>query len=785
MSAPSAIQQAIDFNSGTKAGRYTKSFVIKGKSGPADVPPGVHVRFYNCTISTLTMTKDSFVFMENGTVTTVTAGQGCRFSARGTKISGDVSLTLADGDLYTCIVNGQLKLLSKAALRADSCQIVGGAVGVDLLSGSQARVTRCVMTGHATAAVRADSKSHAILTKCTPVQGSQAALYAKDGSVIEAVECALVEGVGQIGVRTETSGRVECRLCTTVKGTVHAVKAETRGFVSLQSCDDVLGSGGCGVFLDSGAGAEVRLFKSLKGLGDSAVKCSGESVVHVASGLLIQSSAKDAVELAGKSKFNAVSVTALKGMGRHGVSLAGESAADVIRCTSIVGQGGHGALLAGKSRISLSEGTSVTGQAGDGVKADGESSVDVRAFAEVKGLAGSGVKLSGTSRVLLKDVALTEGLSTPGIQADGKSTVVAHGPGQVKGQTDGIQLSGESSAQVFESAQILGQSRHGVSASGECAVSLIKVADVTGAGGKGVTATLSRVLLSKVASITGAAGPGVSGINSTVRMDRCDSVVGSDIGAIFSGRGPNVDSVEIVNCPDISGSAVGLALEKVRAFTRGIVTAGSKALSLLNAHHETQSDTFNGDVDGTSSILLIRESEITGEVSWTDMAIFDLKGVHGSIVTMDNVGMLMAKTTLPQGSADSCGLIGAGATLGATDTVGGGVVLSGGAGNIKGDGAAVSLNAGVPEDGVDYMAMNSGTVKAQDQAGSYVRASEEEVQISSTEGSTVTVTQNIVDDAAAAFSAKGATTAKMEGTTLATVKSSVAIALDAPIVDVP
>ena len=229
---------------------------------------------------------------------------------------------------------------------------------------------------------------------------------------------------------------------------------------------------------------------------------------------------------------------------------------------------------------------------------------------------------------------------------------------------------------------------------------------------------------------------------------------------------------------------MGYSFTSVKAITRGGAVTAPMALQLDSAHHDTTMDTFNGDAEGLGSVLDVHESTISGDVAWDDMAINDQKGSHGANLTMDGVGMVMAGTTLPANSASGCGLVGAKANLGDTDTAGGGVMLAGGAGSIKGDGAAVSLNAGTPDDGVDYVALNIGTVKSQDQDGSFVRVAANEVKTSSTDGSTITVTANIAEEAVAAFSAKAGTTAEVEGPALATIKSGAQIVLEAPVVDV-
>ena len=778
-----SIQERINFNVGTKDGRYLHSFVISGETGPADVPEGVHVRFYGCSITSLTCRGKNGIFIEGGTCGPVTATLS-KVAGRGVAFSGDSTLTESDGEFFACTVAGKWSLKQKSYLRPDATQFSGSAIAMDLDTGSQARATRCTFSGHGTSAVKAQAGSYALLSKCSLVQGAVAALWALD-SLIEAVECALVQGTGAVATKAEGSGRVECHNCQTVKGATQAGKGEGKGFLLFNQCQTILGEGSSAVLLDGEARADIRSFQTLKGQGDSALKCLSKNYAYVADGLTFQSDAKDAVEAAGESSVEVVSVTTTKGVGRHGASLSGKAKASFLRCTTVQGAGGHGLNLSGESRASLSGIQDVLGQAGHGIMAIGASKVDGHSVQNVLGQAGHGVSLSGASKAILKAVAQLIGQAGHGAALSGASSILLHSNTLVKGNSgDGVAASDGCSVQIARCGSVIGAAGNGVSLVGGGALHVSDVEVVHGASGHGILGEGGVIRLAKVTAIRGASGDGINVLNPDLEARNCDLVEGSENGVTAVGRGPGKDRVLVDGCASVQGASVGYAFGNVKAVTRGGTITAPTALQLDSAHLDTTMDTFSGDAVGVASILEVHESTISGDVSWEDMSIMDRRGSHGASLSMAGVGMVMTKTTLPDNSADGCGLVAAQATLGETDTSGGGVVLAGGAGAVKGDGAAVSLNAGTPEDGVDYVAMNTGVVKAQDQDGSYVRAAANEVQVSSTDGSTITVTQDIVDDAAAAFSAKGATTAKVEGTTLATVKSAVQVNLEAPVVDV-
>ncbi len=307
-------------------------------------------------------------------------------------------------------------------------------------------------------------------------------------------------------------------------------------------------------------------------------------------------------------------------------------------------------------------------------------------------------------------VETTQGDAGQGIDASGASSVVTHRHTLVKGSVHGISAAGGSSVQVMRGKDVLGDGGHGAVAEGGSYLSLTELTKVLGSVSSGVSVDGSRLRMVRLDLVQGAGADGVTGASSDVQIARCASIVGVGRGASFTGDGPQSNSVEMLNCPNVQGSEGGLTFDSVRAVTRGVVATGPIALLLSSAHHESQSDTFNGDAEGSNSVLTIKESAIAGDVTWTDVMIFDLKGVHGSSLSMDGVGMAMIGTTLPANSAQGCGIVGAKAALGLSQLQGGGVILSGGDADVQGVGAALMANAGIPTPTVDFVTATTGNV---------------------------------------------------------------------------
>jgi hypothetical protein len=660
-----SIQSAIDYNVTTKAGRYLHSFVISGESGDANVPANVHIRFYGCSIGTLTLPGRNGIFIEGGTCASVNS-VASRVAGRGVTFSGDALLSaMSDADLYACILSGSWKLSTKSFLRADAGKFSGSDIGIDLKTGSSTRATRCTFAGHGTAAVKADSGSYALLSKCPSVQASTAALWAGDRAVIEAIECALVEGTGTDGLLAELSGRIELQNCKTVKGATRAGNARTKGFIALHKCDTIEGSGGPAVLLDSSARADIRSFKSLKGLGDSAIKCLADNYVYVGDGLLLQSAAKDAVEALGASTVEVASVLAVKGQGRHGASAAGASKVTFLAVQSLVGAAGDGVSLDGASEASLGDVDTLTGQAGNGITAVGGSKVDAHSVKAILGQAGHGLVLAGGSKAVVKNSDSLVGQAGHGASLAGASELVIHGTPSIEGTAgDGVHLEGGSVVRAGRCDSILGASGDGISMVG---------------GGK--------IHVSDCQNISGASGAGIRAV----------------------GTSPGQDRVFVDNCI-VVGAAVGLDVTQVKVKSHGSTYTGPQSLVADQAHIVTSEDLFSGDASLSQTVYEESNTTIDGDLAVDDVTIFTVKGNVTGTVSGTSAGVLSVKSVAHAMSLTDSGLVGAKAEPGTVTLAGGGVVLAGGSAEVQGVGAALMANAGIPELTVNYVSASDAAV---------------------------------------------------------------------------
>lgn len=694
-----SIQAAIQTNIATKEGRYLHSFVIVGESGDANVPDGVCIRFYGCNISTLTMGKNCVISIDGGTCASV-VGSTSDLIARGMTFSGDLKLDNTKSDFFNCIFNGQTLLTNKSYIRTDNSTYSGGTFAIKASSGSQGRATRCTFSGHGTAAVKAEGGGYVMLANCSSVKGTTAALWSDDRGIIEAIDCPSLIGTGTSALKVSNYGRIQAMNCDTIQGALQAIVGETHGQVVLNKCQTILGLGDSGATLDSNAGLECRLFTSFKGMGNSAVIANNMNYVYFLQGQTLESAAQDAIELHNGSHAHVTGVINVKGAGRHGINMDLTSEVTINDVLLVKGGGGHGILAATKCNIQAHEITTIQGVSGHGVKLSDGCTFASFQVKTITGDAGDGVNATNSS-VSIQGSDDLIGKAGHGANLNASNFICARST-NINGMAGhGVLATNGSVTTLSRLTLVNGAAGDGVSMT-DSTLAAANCTTFNGAAGHGINASGSVVRVKKVQIIQGAAGDGCNLVNPDFKAEGC-SIQGSVNGVTAVGRGAGQDQVVIDNCPSILGGSVGYDFTGVKAVTRGGAVGGATALKLTNTHLDTTKDSFDGNAEGTTSILNIKESTITGTVEWTDMAIGDQLGNHGTNITMSGVGFVMAGTTLPAGTSTSSGLVGANADLGATVLAGGGVALAAGTADIQGAGAALMANAGIPELTVNYV----------------------------------------------------------------------------------
>lgn len=781
-----ALQDRVDAITGTDEERKLKSFVVRGEQGDCEIPEFCHARLYDCKVGKLTLKGSNFVFMEGGSVSSgISSAAGSKLLARDTAFEGDADLTETDVDLFRVSSKGSWILKAKSFLRADRSTFTQAAIALDSREGSHARITRSTFANHSTSAVKADAGSYVVLSKCDSVKATQTVIHAKEGSVVEAYECKTIEASGGSAVKAEISGRVTLRACETVKGSVDAIVGESNGYVVADKCQKVTGSGGAAVKLSGGAGADVRMFDELVGSGASALALSDEAYAVVASGTKIASSAKDAVELGEGCDADILSVATIEGSGRDAVSLGKGSSMMISGVTKkLVGSGRNvGTVTGGKlilRAISPTDGFSGSGGMGFDVTEGGKLAMyDCSAFS---GSSGHGISAKEGSKVTLRNVVGVTGSGGDGVALSDDSSLVAVGGTHLTGSSGhGISMKDGCRALVTRYARIVGSSGCGVKVDDGGTVGLSKVDQVTGSSSHGIEAEDAVIRLDAVGTITGSSGNGIDLTNSLLRMVRCGTVQGSSgAGIKAQGRGPQQDRMELYDSPMVSGSDVGFDLDGYLAITQGCQVSGTTALKLSNCHLRSTRDQFSGDAEVEDSIVENHQSRITGKSEINNSAVHDAGGSWGYEIDMEGSGMVSAKGTFPQGSSSASGFVGAKATVGSIELDGDGFGMFGGAGasSLSGAGSVVEAAAGGnPQDGLDYVAVESDAVRVQNKDVSYALIDGDTITNESSTGSktvletdlTETIQGSIEITAQQSYSCTAQTTWEATGQSTATL----------------
>jgi len=693
-----SIQSVIDFNYKTEKGRYLHSFTVIGEKGDAVVPKDVHVRFYSCIIGNLILQGNNNIFIEGGKCESI-VGSDSLLMSRGTGFgSGNVALTGSKADLYNITSTSKWQLKARSYLRADNSIFSASDIGCDFSSGSQGRITRCSYSAHGTAAIKADGASFVLLSKCPSIKGVKA-LWALDRSVIQAIECAVIEGVATYAAHAENYARIEGLNCALIQGQIQAIFGDTHGFVLCNKCDQIIGNSDSAIFLDNHAGAEVRTFKIIRGQGNSAIRGANLNSIFMLGGQLIKSDAKDAIQLENGGHGHVVSVQSLIGTGRHGIHLDETSELYVNDVITIEGMGLDGVYAANKSLLQLYEVAKVNGLAGSGAKIIEGSRLATFFVENITGEGGDGVTLGDDSYASLQGAAAVTGMAGDGVKMGAAARLILSQCQAVTGMAgDGVNAGSDCQITASKGTAITGQAGDGIVAGAGSTVNVVGQDSISGLAGDGIKATESLIKLRKVQSISGLAGDGLNLTQTDVDAVLCPVISGVVNGVSSAGAGVKQTRLRFDRCA-IIGAAVGLDVQDTFVVSRGTTYSGPSAMIATMSHIRSVADIFGGDVTVTDTIYEEWNSVVSGVFTQSSGATVGALGVMASSFISGGV------------------VVSAGISLGALALAAGYLGLFGGSATVAGAGAVLSIGAGEPVPGVTYVEVTLSSIKIRDMWG--------------------------------------------------------------------